>query len=129
MFSTIIMSKFLGLFFTLFSLGVLFNLEYVRAATENMADNRGLQNASTVTALVLGTFLVTTHNVWVQDWSVLLTIVGWVFLCVGVTRAWFPGYWNEYIRNNQQVWPILFGICCFVFGILFLYAGYFTTIS
>ena len=125
MFGTIILSKFLGLFFTLCGLGVLFNLEHCRAATGNIVENRAVQHTTTLISLFFGAFLVTTHNVWVQDWSVLLTIVGWMFLAIGVVRAIFPAQWNQYIRNNQQAWPVLFGCVSFCFGILLLYAGYF----
>jgi len=39
---------------------------------------------------VAGLALVRAHNAWRRDWTVMLTLSGWVALVVGLCRMFFP---------------------------------------
>lgn len=39
---------------------------------------------------VAGLALVRAHNLWRRDWTVLLTLTGWVALLLGLYRMFFP---------------------------------------
>src|SRR3989338_8130325 len=41
-------------------------------------------------ALAFGMTLVTYHNVWVWDWPVLITVIGWMSMLKGATFIAFP---------------------------------------
>lgn len=40
--------------------------------------------------LLLGLILVNTHNIWVADWPVVITLFGWLVLASGIMRTMFP---------------------------------------
>ena len=40
--------------------------------------------------VILGLFLVVTHNSWLADWTTLLTLVGWLLLLRGIFLLWCP---------------------------------------
>ncbi len=40
---------------------------------------------------VAGLVIVRAHNRWTPDWSVLITLVGWVLLLSALYRMWAPG--------------------------------------
>ena len=42
-------------------------------------------------ALVAGLAVVNAHNLWVPDWRVIVTILGWLFIVRGVSNLVFPG--------------------------------------
>ena len=44
-----------------------------------------------VLALVVGLAIVNAHNLWVRDWRVVVTILGWLFILRGVSNLVFPG--------------------------------------
>jgi hypothetical protein len=41
-------------------------------------------------ALILGLITVILHNLWVADWRVAITILGWISLLKGILRLTFP---------------------------------------
>ena len=43
-----------------------------------------------ILTLVLGLAIVNTHNVWVADWPVIITLFGWGAILSGVVRTAFP---------------------------------------
>ena len=40
--------------------------------------------------LVIGLLIVVSHNIWVAEWPVVVTIVGWVVLLQALMRIFFP---------------------------------------
>jgi hypothetical protein len=44
-----------------------------------------------ILALVAGLAIVNAHNVWIGDWRVLITILGWLLIVRGVTNLLLPG--------------------------------------
>lgn len=52
--------------------------------------NRSFIFLSGYIALIIGLITVILHNVWVSDWRVVITILGWIALIKGVVRIGFP---------------------------------------
>ena len=48
-----------------------------------------------ILALVAGLAIVNAHNVWIGDWRVLITILGWLLIVRGVTNLLIPGKVQE----------------------------------
>lgn len=53
--------------------------------------SRALIFITGVLALVAGLAVVNAHNLWVPDWRVIVTILGWLFIVRGVSNLVFPG--------------------------------------
>ncbi|HKS84007.1 MAG TPA: hypothetical protein VJR71_00870 [Pseudolabrys sp.] len=47
---------------------------------------------SGILALVAGLYILNVHNVWARDWRSVVTIVGWVLMCVGAFRIIAPQF-------------------------------------
>lgn len=74
--------------------------------------------------LVIGMLMVTYHNIWVKNWTVLVTIIGWMSLLKGIMLIAFPGYislFKGWYKNTKK-----WGIIMIAFGILFGYFGFVT---
>jgi hypothetical protein len=52
--------------------------------------NRGLIFLTGVLALTAGLAIVNAHNLWVQDWRVIITILGWLAIIRGILNIVFP---------------------------------------
>ena len=67
-----------------------------------------------------------THNVWVANWRVLITLIGWLMLIRGAVRILAPemimGYATTLLRNKQII-PVS-GVVTGVLGLVFCYFGY-----
>jgi len=76
-------------------------------------------------ATVLGGVLVHVHNLWVNDWRLLITIISWTILIKGVALLAFPRFINYFEgwftpRGIQQYYlPSVMAL-----GLIFGYYGF-----
>ena len=52
--------------------------------------SQGLTLAMGFITLVIGALLVNAHNIWVKDWTVLITIISWGILIKGFLLIAYP---------------------------------------
>jgi len=72
--------------------------------------------------IIAGLVLLQFHNLWVKNWTVVITILSWCMLIGGVIAVIFPkslSLKKNFIKNSR-----LLGICMVLFGLLFGYFGF-----
>ncbi len=52
--------------------------------------NRALIFLTGILALLAGVAIINVHNVWEQDWRVIITVLGWLFVLRGIMLLVFP---------------------------------------
>jgi len=93
---TIFLARFLGSFYLIF--GLLFIITRQLGKTIEMTENKVFVISTGYISLLLGLATVVLHNVWVWDWSVAITILGWATLIKGILKIGFP----EFIHKEAQ---------------------------
>jgi len=74
------------------------------------------------TAIIGGIFLIEYHNLWVKNWTVLITIISWFLLIGGIVVLIFPkflSYYNQLLKNSR-----LLGSFILIFGLIMGYFGF-----
>jgi len=71
-------------------LGVFINPAYFRKVVDDLVKSSGLVYVSALMALILGCLMVAVHNVWVWNWTVLITLLGWGAILKGVLALILP---------------------------------------
>ena len=97
------------------------NIDF-RKIVEDYSSSQGLTFISGFMALIFGVLLVHYHNIWVKDWIVIITIIGWMSLFKGIMLIAFPqsiSYFKNWYKNTR-VW----GIFMIVLGLVFGYFGF-----
>lgn len=122
----ILLARFFGLFLMLFGLGILMNLRHFKLAATEISHNHGLQVPAAILPLLVGSFMVTIHNIWIGDWTVLITVLGWVILLMGIFRCWFVQRWAKQLEKHKATAPKVAGTGMFLYGIVLLYFGFFS---
>ena len=72
---------------------------------------------------LLGLVTVIAHNIWVADWRVIITLLGWGTLMKGILKIGFP----EHIHRKAQMFKKLqwfWGIVIFLLGVWFFWMGF-----
>jgi hypothetical protein len=69
---------------------LLVNLDAMMALVEPVSRDPALVLISGVISFVAGLAVVRLHNHWVRDWTLLVTIFGWLLLVGGLVRMLFP---------------------------------------
>ncbi|PIR68185.1 hypothetical protein COU49_02465 [Candidatus Nomurabacteria bacterium CG10_big_fil_rev_8_21_14_0_10_35_16] len=117
--NTILLARFWGSL--LMILGVMsFGAGFLRRVIEYTEDRTITVSTGYITML-LGLITVVMHNIWVWNWPVVITILGWSTLIKGIIKIGFPGQINkqaQIFKGQATLWGIaIFLIGAFIFWI------------
>ncbi len=84
--TSILLAKLIGTTLLFFGLFILTGVERMRRIGRAFLDSEALMFMSGAITLPVGLAIVITHNVWVADWQVLITIIGWIAVFAGIAR-------------------------------------------
>lgn len=71
------------------ALGLMMETDYSSLMKEFIG-NRAVIFLTGVLALLAGVAIVNAHNLWVPDWRLIITILGWLFVLRGIMLLVFP---------------------------------------
>jgi predicted MFS family arabinose efflux permease len=72
--------------------------------------------------IIIGLVLIEYHNIWVENWEVLITIISWLFLIGGIVVVIVPKSLTYF--NNLYKKPRILGLFMICFGLLLGYFGF-----
>lgn len=87
---SILLARLLGTLFLAAGLGLLVNPTHYRKMLTSFLADPGLYYFSGALALVAGVAILLFHNLWVADWRVAITVIGWLSLLKGLVRLLAP---------------------------------------
>ena len=90
MYTSLFLAKLIGPIFVIVGTGLLLNGDRYRAVVDEVMSSHTLLYIFGAIALTGGLALVLTHNIWVWDWPVIITIVGWLMIVRVSFRMVFP---------------------------------------
>jgi hypothetical protein len=107
------------------ALGAIINKDYYRRILDDLFENAGLTYFIGFTTVIVGSLIVNYHNIWVKDWIVLITLLGWLALVKGVLIITFPRFVQSYSKlilgdKGLQFFPYI----AILLGLLFGYFGF-----
>ena len=88
--TSIFLAKLIGPVCLVIGLALLINGAAFRTLAGEFLDSPPLMFLSGVITLPAGLAIVLTHNVWVGDWRILITILGWLAVASGLVRILAP---------------------------------------
>ena len=79
---------------------------------------------SGVLMFVAGLAIVRAHNIWVRNWTVLVTLSGWVFLLLGLARMFGASQYRQATANTSSWVFILLEGCLLVVALFITFKAY-----
>ena len=121
------LARWMGLYITIMCLLVLIRLEHVRTLADTFKKNPAFMALSGSVSLLLGTLLVALHPQFVANWTVLITIIGYLSILKGILRLFGNGWCSKWCSVTQQNEKFLVGwsIVWLVVGLVLIWFGYF----
>ena len=122
---SILIAKITSVIYLSAALGALFSPDHYRKISDDIFKNAGLSYLTGFVALIIGFLIVHYHNFWVGDWTVLITIIGWLALIKGIIIIAFP----QFIHKLSEMIFTGLGLRIFPYtgilmGLLFGYFGF-----
>ncbi|MDO9036981.1 MAG: hypothetical protein Q7U59_01375 [Lutibacter sp.] len=120
---SIFLAKFWGWYFIIFFLILSLNPKRIVQIIKDLEDQKFVIVISFM-AIVIGLLNVLFHNIWEDDWRLIITLIGWVALFIGLSLFIFPKrtvLWLDYlnIKFVQVIYMMLFFV-----GLFLLNMGY-----
>jgi hypothetical protein len=119
-------ARLIGPLFLIMGLGMVVEGDTVRALSQEFLSNLSLIYLAGMLALVAGLAIVNAHNLWVADWRVLITLLGWLSIAGGIFRLLFPGK-VQALGTGLVASPaamIMGGIIVLTMGAILSFVGY-----
>jgi len=119
-------ARLIGPLFLVMGLGMMAEPDTVRALSAEFLSNLSLIYLAGMLALVAGLAIVNAHNLWVADWRVIITILGWLAVIGGVIRLLFPAQVQSLgtgIISNPHA-MIVGGVIVLVIGAILSWVAY-----
>ncbi len=124
--TSVFLAKLLGPIMLIGGIAMLVNRKDLDALAQELLRSRVLLFLLGFVDLTVGLAIVLTHNVWVADWRIIITLLGWVLLARGAARLFVPdqvkALATQFLRNANAMTGALAGTA--VLGLVLCYFGY-----
>jgi len=126
--SSLYIAKLIGPVLLVISIGMIFNRKFYKKVLEDYCKNAALIFFTNIAPLVVGTIIVLHHNIWVANWTVIITLFGWGGIIKGIWLLIFPNTITHFIETYQKNDAILLthSAIALVLGLTLTIFGYFT---
>ena len=118
---SIFFAKLWGGFFLIF--GLLFIITRQLGKTIEMTENKSFVISTGYITLIMGLVTVILHNIWIFDWRLVITVLGWSTLLKGIAKVGFPEQIHKQAQRfkKKQMFSAAFMI---LFGIWLLWVSF-----
>ena len=120
---SIFLATFWGWYLIIFFLILSLNPKRIQQIFEDLKDQKFVIITS-FAAIVIGLLNILFHNIWNDDWTLIVTLIGWIALILGLALFIFPIRtinWINYI--NVKFFQLLY-MLLFLVGIFLLNMAY-----
>tara|TARA_R110000868_G_scaffold19484_13_gene83876 strand:+ start:8127 stop:8516 length:390 start_codon:yes stop_codon:yes gene_type:complete len=120
---SIFLAKFWGYYLIIFFVILTFNPKRIKQIFDDLKDDKFLIVTSFI-AIIIGLLNILFHNIWVLNWELIITLIGWMSLFIGLSLFIFPRrtillleYFN--IKFVQVIYTLLFFIGLFLLNMAY----------
>ncbi len=120
-----LIAKIASIIYLSASVAAFFGPDHYRKIADDLFSNAGLTYLAGFITVIIGLLIVTYHNRWTKNWTVLITILGWLALVKGISLIAFP----QFVEGLSERMFTDFGSRIFPYaalcvGLLFAYFGF-----
>lgn len=118
--------QWIGVTFFAMGIGMLTNPRLIKDILKDLSGSTTYAFFGGLAALAIGLPLVTFHNVWNANTSIIITLLGWLAFLKGLALMMFPSqtmHMYKGVITKESKSYVGYGVL--VVGIILLYLGYF----
>lgn len=119
-------ARLLGPVLLIAAIPMMFNPKYLQELATEFLKSRALIYITGVLALLGGLGIVNSHNTWVANWQIIITLFGWAMVLGGAARVALPSTVTT-IGGKMLEKPVLArlsGVVWALIGAFLAYQGY-----
>lgn len=122
---SLILAKILGPYLLALGVGLFLNSERYRRIFQQSLNEPHIVFLASLVTLLIGASTMSLHNVWVWEWPVVITILGWFSLVKGFLGVSFPDFIQKFssLREAKNVSYKLLGALYIILSGFLIYKG------
>jgi len=123
---TMILAKFFGLYYLAVGFSFFYNPKHLSKLYQSIKKEPSMQFLGGILALFVGAFVVSIHNIWIPNWPVILTIIGWMSLIKGFGFLALPNFIDNFsfMMKRSDGFYRSVGLIVFLLGVFLLFKGW-----
>ncbi|MFD1292572.1 hypothetical protein ACFQ5N_01880 [Lutibacter holmesii] len=122
------LAKFWGWYLIIFFTILSFNPKRIVQTIKDLQDQKFVILISFI-AIIIGLLNILSHNLWENDWRILITIIGWTALFIGLSLFIIPKKTAVFIDFVNVKFVQVLYVLLFFIGLYLLNKGYGIIIS
>jgi hypothetical protein len=124
-----LIAKIASVLYLAASIGAFFGTDYYRKLADDLFSNAGLVYMVGFITVIIGFLIVSFHNIWTKNWTVLITVLGWLALAKGICLIAFPQFVHTLSDRIFTDWGFkIFPYTALCLGLLFAYFGFLSAV-
>ena len=125
--NSIFLARLIGPVALAVAIALFINRRAFAAMAEEFLQSRALLYLSGFILMPAGMAIILTHNVWVLNWRVVVTVLGWMMAIGGAIRIVFPERTQAWGRGfmRHPMGGTIAGLIWLAFGAVLTFYGYF----
>ena len=120
---SVFLAKFWGWYLIIFFLILSFNPKRIVQVIKDLEDQKFVIVIS-FAAIVIGLLNILFHNIWEDDWRLIITMIGWIALFMGLSLFIFPKRTVLYLDYLNIKFVQVIYMTLFFVGLFLLNMGY-----
>ena len=123
--ASIFLARALGIYLVVVCLLMLSKRKFFQQAIQSFTDSKALILLSSFFSLIIGILVVVSHNIWVCNWRVIITVIGWLALLKGVLLILAPYKLTSWsLKASRSITPVVC-VLATILGAYLIYIGFF----
>ena len=123
--TSILIAKIISVIYLSFGVGLIFNTSFYKKGIEKLLDSASFTILAGMIAVIIGIVIIEFHNIWEKNWTIVITIIGWIALIKGILLLTFPKsmVFFKPMFQLENLYKFLAPLVI-LFGLIFAYFGF-----
>lgn len=122
---TIILAKFLGLYFLTIGLALIISSDRLKKLYHQMINDENFIFMGGLLAVLIGSAVISLHNHWILSWPLIITLFGWWSLIRGFIVLSYPDSIKFVsIENREKLFYQVLSLIYIILGLFLIYKGW-----
>jgi len=123
---SIFLAKVFGIYLMLISVAMFLKPQRFKDLATKMLNDEAVLSLAMIITLILGSLIIVSHNIWVMDWRVFITLLGWLILAKSAIILFSPKLMAKLVKIYEiKSAYLISGAISFLLGLLFICKGFF----
>jgi len=123
--TSVLIAKIISVIYLSFGVGLIFNTSFYKKGIEKLLDSASFTILAGMIAVIIGIVIIEFHNIWEKNWTIVITIIGWIALIKGILLLAFPKsmVFFQPMFQSENLYKFLAPLVI-LFGLIFAYFGF-----